>query len=153
MMNNSKLKVYLAGSTNLIEYRKYVKNKYKNSEYFEIIDPLDYENEHSHYNKILETDIKLLTFSDVLIADLSLGPSFGTVSEISIMHNHLKKFVFTFNLLEEYKNNAWVLGQSTKIFNSVDECLEYLKENKEKYISDIQKPVASKSVLKRIVMS
>lgn len=151
------LKIYLAGHVQLVKYREYVKTKYKDSSDFVIIDPLDYEDwsveESGQHQKIIDTDMKLLNFCDILIADISMGPTFGTVSEIALMNHLYKKPVFIFNIPDGFKNNPWLIGQSTGIFNSVDECFDYLKKNKQKYIPNIQKPPASKSILRRISMS
>lgn len=129
-MNENKLKIYLAGSVHLTEYRKYVKDNYSNNELFEIIDPLEHEKwevqEEGKHQQIISTDKRLLYYSDILIADISLGPTFGTVGEITLMNHLYKKPVFTFNIPEKYKNDPWLIGQSTRIFDNVDKCFEYL---------------------------
>lgn len=123
------LKVYLAGCIYLVEYRAHVKENY--SKYFTIVDPLEYEEwevqDKGKHNQIINTDKRLLNCCDILIADVSFGPTFGTTSEIALMKHLYFKPVFTFNIPEKYKNDPWLIGQSTKTFNDVDECFNYLK--------------------------
>lgn len=141
----NKLKVYLAGSVHLNEYREYVKKNYDNND-FEVIDPLDYEEweveEQGNHQQIINTDLRLMNYCDVLIADVSLGPSFGTVSEIALMCHMLKKPIFVFNIPKEFDNNPWLIGQATITFKNVDECFKFLKEfksNKQKFSKSMNK--------------
>jgi nucleoside 2-deoxyribosyltransferase len=126
-----KLKIYLAGSVNLTEYRKYVKETYGNDDRFEIIDPLEYEEwevqEKGLYDKIIDTDCRLMKYCDILIADMSLGPTFGTVGEITLMKHLYNKPVFIFDVLDIHKNDPWLIGQATKVFENVDICFNYIK--------------------------
>lgn len=131
-MNNSKLKIYLAGTSILNNYRNIVKEKYKDSDVFEIIDPFDYEKLRDYINneheKIINEDLELLNKADILIADMTLSPTFGTTSEIALMHHLFKKPVFIFNVPGKYINDVWLYGQSTKVFKNLNECLNYLED-------------------------
>ncbi len=131
-----KLRIYLAGCIYLTEYRKYVKENY-NINIFEIIDPLDYEEwkseELGEYQKIINTDLRLMWYCDILISDMSLGPTYGTASELALMHHSYRKATFVFNIKKEFINSPWLIGQSTKVFENVDDCFEYLKINYRKY--------------------
>lgn len=135
------LRVYLAGSVHLTSYREYVKKEYSNDNRLEIVDPLEFEKEElgntSDHKRTIDIDFRLMNYCDVLTANIRLGPTFGTVSEIAIMNFYFNKPVYAFNIPDEYKNDPWLIGQ-TIVFDKCKSCFDHLIDSVENNKFDLQ---------------
>lgn len=139
-----KKNVYLAGAFEENEYRFFCKKYY--SDVFNLIDPINdsskdiLKDNNIEMNQetgklyippevgqvIVDTDKDLIDSCYFIVAYVN-RPSFGTAMEICYAHeNHIP--VFTINPNQQCKDDVWLRYHSTKIFESIEECFEWLKK-------------------------
>ncbi len=112
------MKIYLAGSVEEKEYRKYTHDSY--GYMFDILDPLRMVDQESP--ELVLEDKHLITISDCLVAYVE-RPSFGTPMEIIFAYEHdIPVYIIT----TKFMTNKWVKFHATRIFKNIDECFTYL---------------------------
>ena len=125
-----KLKVYLAGPSKELEYRKIVKESYGDK--LELVDPMtitwpevnEQIGENCNYVYVVQRDKKLILQSDILVAYVSFL-SFGTIMEIMFAYDHgLPVYIISDN--DEYLDDAWVLFHSTKQWKTIKSCFDFI---------------------------
>lgn len=132
----NKLKVYLAGYSKELEYRKIVKDNY--SDYLILIDPMQLEMEDDvdkdfGNNKdifIVRKDYKLILESDILVAYINIGSTFGTSMEICFAKmNNIK--VYTIEPCNYFRHDVWLKYHTDNFFDSIKECFDHIISKKE----------------------
>jgi nucleoside 2-deoxyribosyltransferase len=127
--------IYLAGYYRDLEYRKLVKSKYGHR--FNFMDPMtitidevyDFIGEELSDIFIVRRDKKMIDQCDILVAKIEYVPEkqiqVGTIMEI--MYAHMKGIpVFLVSSELDILNNPWLKFHSSGLFNSVDECFEFI---------------------------
>lgn len=140
MENKIKFKIYLAGYSKDLEYRKIVKEKYDDK--FIINDPMNYTFDEIYKSIgktlsdifIIRKDKKLIEDSDLLIAKIEYLPTgqmmIGTLMEI--MYAYEKGVpVFVISSNESILENPWIKFHCLGRFYNIDECFEFIL-NKDK---------------------
>lgn len=126
-----KLTVYLAGYSEEHEYRKFVKENYSNS--LNLIDPMDVSLELDLIKRmgknrdlyIIRRDQKLILQSDILVAYVMVGSTFGTTMEIQFAKtNNIK--VFTIEPLMKFRHDVWLKYHTDKFFDDIGSCFDYI---------------------------
>jgi nucleoside 2-deoxyribosyltransferase len=112
------MKIYLAGSIEEKEYRKYVHDNY--GHLFEIYDPLRMVDQES--SELVNEDKLLITKSDCLVAYVE-RPSFGTPMEIIFAY---ERSIPVYVITTKFVSSKWVKFHATKIFNNIEDCFLYL---------------------------
>lgn len=128
MIKEPQLTVYLAGHSGETEYREYTKRIY--SQVLNLIDPMEIhekdlnrligkENLHTF---IVRRDQKLILQSDILVAYISVGSTFGTTMEISYAkNNNIPVYIID---PKYFREDPWLRYHSDKFFLSIDKCFE-----------------------------
>lgn len=135
MRENWKLKIYLAGYSKDLEYRKIIKEKYSNNLIF--IDPMVitwddvYKNVPSNVNDIwlIKRDKKLIDQCDILVAKIEFLPKgkimIGTIMEFMYAFDHGIP-VYLISSEKEIINNAWLKFHYKKAFFDIEECFDFI---------------------------
>lgn len=134
-MIKNKLTVYLAGYSEELEYRKIVKDKYGND--LILIDPMQLEMEnnikedlgYNNYIFIIRKDQKLILESDILVAYINIGSTFGTTMEICFAKNNNIK-VYVIDPYNKFRYDVWLKYHTDKFFDSIEECFDYITVKK-----------------------
>ncbi len=139
MKEDIKFTIYLAGHHKDIEYRKYVTENYGNE--FNLIDPMTitFKDVYSNIGEelsdifIVQRDKKLIDKCDFVIAKVEYLPQgeiiIGTLMEI--IYAYSKGIpVFLVSSSYELLNNPWLKFHCTAFFNSIEECIEYIGDDK-----------------------
>jgi len=114
---NNKIKIYIAGTTTEIEYRKHVKQKYKNI--FELHDPMEEVNQHD-LNLVVK-DKELILNCDILVAIVKKFTC-GTIMEIEYAYeNKIPVYVIT---KEKLMNDKWLSFHTYKFFQTISTCFD-----------------------------
>jgi nucleoside 2-deoxyribosyltransferase len=134
-----KFTIYLAGYNKDIEYRKIVKEKY--GEHFIILDPMTitFDEVYKDIGKelsdiyLIRRDKKMIDQCDMLIAKIEHLPEgkimIGTIMEI--MYSFMKGIpVFIISSDNCLLENPWLKFHSTGRFNSIDECFDFILNDK-----------------------
>jgi nucleoside 2-deoxyribosyltransferase len=134
-LEDYKLKVYLAGYSKYLEYRKIIKQKYGRE--IIIIDPLTYDLEDVYDNigkklsdiYIVKRDKRLIDDCDILVAKveyLQYGElSAGTIMEC--IYAYMKGIpVFLISSEKNILNDFWLKFHSKERFNTIEECFEFI---------------------------
>ena len=137
MSENWKTRVYLAGYSKDLEYRKIVKEKYGNHEKIELVDPMVItwpevkENvpEFVDYIWLIRRDKKLIETCDILVAKIEYLPMgeimIGTLMEV--MYAFEKGIpVFLISSAAYIRNNAWLKFHYEDVFDTIEECFDYI---------------------------
>jgi len=128
-----KLRIYTAGCTEEIEYRRIVHESY--DQYFDIVDPLtltwkklDESNisKNLYHTYIVTRDKKLILSCHVLVAYVKKC-SWGTTMEILWAHSNGIP-VFLIDPTKQVRKDGWVEFHVSKVFDSIDECFEHMKK-------------------------
>jgi len=120
----NKLKIYLGGSADEIEYRKEVHQKYENQ--FRIIDPLKETPHDLGRNLIVEMDKRLILESDIFVAFIKKFTC-GTIMEILFAYeNNIPIYVINSNSI--FLQDIWLSYHTNIFFNNINECFEYIRE-------------------------
>jgi nucleoside 2-deoxyribosyltransferase len=138
MSERWKLKIYLAGFSKDLEYRKFAIKYYGNL--FELVDPMciTWDDVNNNVNKnvtdiwLIKRDKKLIDDCDILVARIEYLPTgeimVGTIMEIMYAYDHGIP-VFLISSEDKILNNAWLKFHYKKGFKTVEECFEYLSGN------------------------
>lgn len=135
------LRIYIAGHTCELKYRKYVHKNYSNA--LDIFDPLQkveanitgldlskvndikqlrFSNE--EITKIVECDKNAIIQCDILVAYIQ-KPSFGTIMEI--LHSYNNQIpVYVINPDGTLVNDVWLKYHTMRFFETIDECFDYI---------------------------
>lgn len=121
------INVYLAGCVRETDYRKTCKNyKFKNN-IVNFIDPLDYDKEIIHnkesYEKIIDRDLELIDKCDCLISYIR---EYTAGTSMEMMYAKIRDIPIYTILSSDKKQDIWIVGNSDKVFDTTDKCLEYL---------------------------
>ncbi len=114
---------YIGGSVKENEYRKKVAmHKFENAV---PIDPLDYDYKKIKcFDDIIQKDLVLIDKCDFLVAYLK-DYTAGTLMEIMYARTQNKP-VFLIIENEDMLKDVWIIGNASKVFFSVEECLEFI---------------------------
>ena len=107
-----------------ISWREEAKQKLKD---FEVIDPMerDYRGvEAENYGRIVEEDKELIENSDILLVN-QVKLSVGTSMEIFYAWQRAKHVIV---ISPNGENSPWLVYHSEKILQSLDEAVNYIKE-------------------------
>lgn len=126
----NKLTVYLAGYSKEVYYRELVKSKYGKS--LNLINPMEILesdlNEEIGVNKhifIVRRDQKLILQSDIFVAFISIGPTFGTSMEICFSkQNNIPVYVIEPN--KTYRYDSWLKYYTTIFFDNIEQCFDFI---------------------------
>ena len=127
------LKVYLSGCSDEKGYRKYVIDKY--GKVLDLLDPMtltwDQVNsdigKNSRANYIVIRDKKLILESNIVVAYIKVGSTFGTTMEIIYAYSNGIP-IYLIDETKKFRENPWVVFHSSKVFDSIDECFEHILE-------------------------
>jgi nucleoside 2-deoxyribosyltransferase len=129
------LKIYLAGYSKDLEYRRIVKEKYGDK--LILVDPMTItwidvnKNVNKNVNDIwlIRRDKKLINDCDMLVARCEYLPygdlSIGTYLEIMYAYDHGIP-VFLISSEERIRNNAWLKFHYKKAFSNIDDCFNFI---------------------------
>lgn len=129
MIKTPQLTIYLAGHSKETYYRAYVKKKYAR---LNLIDPMeihvfDLDNlvgKNNVHTFIVRRDQKLILESDILVAYIKVGSTFGTTMEIAFAKsNNIPVYVIDTNRSRE---DIWLKYHTDKFFDEIDDCFEYI---------------------------
>ncbi len=129
MIVSPQLTIYLAGHSKETYYRTYVKKKYAN---FNIIDPMGIHvfeldkilGDNEVHNFIVRRDQKLILQSDILVAYIKVGSTFGTTMEIAFAKsNNIHTYVID---PDKFREDPWLKYHTDIFFNDIDECFKYI---------------------------
>lgn len=139
MEEDIKFTIYLAGYHKDTEYRKYTIEKFK--EKFNLIDPMTitFKDVYTNIGKelsdiyLVRRDKKLIDKCDILVAKVEYLPQneimIGTLMEI--MYAYSKGIpVFLISSSEDILENPWLLFHCQGFFNSVEECFNFIIEDR-----------------------
>jgi len=116
------IRIYLAGCTDEIEYRKEVKEKYGKE--FELIDPMD--DIPNDITTIPKRDLELIDSCDCILAYIN-KPSFGTAMEILYsFENFIPCIVVNPDL--RFKFDPWIFNHVDYITHDLESGFEYIKD-------------------------
>jgi len=132
-MEEFRITAYLAGWSKEFGYRKIVKDKYGDKvnvidpmtiDHFQVIDNVG-KNEYATY--IIRRDKKLIDKSDILVAYIKIGATYGTIMEIMYAYERgIPVYVIDPTAGMEITDDAWVRFHCKKRFNSIEECFDYI---------------------------
>lgn len=123
-MKTKKIKVYIGGSADEINYRKEVHNKYK--DYFRLLDPLKETPRDLSQKFIVEMDKLLILECDILVAYIKKF-SCGTIMEILFAYIHnIPIYIITQD--EKFMDDIWLSYHTDIFFKSIEKCFDFLKE-------------------------
>jgi nucleoside 2-deoxyribosyltransferase len=135
MSERWKIRVYLAGWSNDVNYRKEAIEKYGNL--FDFVDPMciTWEEVNQNVNKnvneiwLVKRDKKLIDSCEILVAHLEYLQygeiMIGTLMEIMYAYDHGIP-IFLISSEDKILNNAWLRFHYKKGFKNVEECFNYL---------------------------
>ncbi len=120
----------MAGTSTAVKYRSFVKKCY--GKYFNIIDPFNYNKEiridrpsKNNCLDIVMHDQNLIYDSDIFVAYIQKGSTFGTTMEIKYASMICKDiYIITSKV---YRDDIWLKAHANKIFFDIVECWNYLK--------------------------
>jgi nucleoside 2-deoxyribosyltransferase len=130
-----KLKCYLAGYSEFLEYRQTIKRKYKNK--IIIVDPMTIKFEDINKNLsestkdiwVVRRDKKLIEECDILIAKIEYLPkgkmTVGTIMEIMYAHERGIP-VFLISSEEKIRKDIWLKFHCRKTFIDIEDCFDYI---------------------------
>ena len=128
------MRIYLAGWTKETFYRFYCHKNFSECNGLQIIDPLKFADQTNPDLVLL--DKQLMDSCDVLVAYISRA-SFGTVQEILYCYERdIPVFIIT---PKKHQKNPWLKHHTTKFFNYIDDCFDYLLKNKDLIMCDASK--------------
>jgi hypothetical protein len=128
-----KLRVYLAGWSQELEYREIVKKYCKDC--LDLVNPMDITwpevnmdvGENCAFYYIVRRDKMLIETCHVLVAYVRVGPTWGTTMEIIYAHDHgIPVFVIDPTPGFKYASDAWCRFHTTKLFSSIEDCFDFL---------------------------
>ncbi len=128
---NPQLTVYLAGYSEEHEYRRFVKEHYGDK--LNLIDPIDVSLEFDLIKKmgqnrdlyIIRRDQKLILQSDIVVAYVNIGSTFGTTMEIQFSKmNNIK--VFTIEPQMKFRYDIWLKYHTDKFFLDIGSCFDFI---------------------------
>jgi len=120
--------IYMAGTISQHKYRREIKKQYGNI--YDIIDPFDYNkinniniNDLCMHDKIqiVNIDKSNIDKCDIIIANVSDGPTFGTVMEIMYAYEN-DKLIYVIDTTNKYHNDIWLSAHADYIFESIFDC-------------------------------
>lgn len=98
---------------------------------FVILDPMRRnfkDREVDSANEIVEFDLQDVREADILLVNYN-KPSIGTAMEVFYAAHHLGKFVVAFSPFAFQECNPWMVRFCTKILPSLDQAINYIREN------------------------
>lgn len=134
-MEDWKLKIYLAGYSKDLEYRKIVKEQYGDK--LTLVDPMVLTWEQVHANVphnvdhiwLIRRDKKLIDQCDILVAKIEHLPEgqimIGTICEVMYAFDHGIP-VFLISSEEGIRENAWLKFHYVKAFSDISGCFDYI---------------------------
>jgi len=126
-----KIQVYLAGKKDEFGYRDYVK---KNYSFLNLFDPIEeVDSKIDDYEQIVINDKIAIENSDIIVAYIN-ELSFGTIMEIHHSWN-FQKPVYVINPGGKYKDDVWLKYHTTKFFDKISECFDYIKYDMIKHLN------------------
>ena len=132
------LDIYLAGHSLEVEYRSYSKEKY--GDVLNVIDPMfengaiiDVEKKTVELTKtiteVVENDKALISKCHIIVAYIR-KITFGTTMEIlHAFNSNVPVYVILHPDVEHLRNDVWLFYHTTKFFNSIDTCFNYILED------------------------
>lgn len=139
MSEEWKLKIYLAGYSEDLEYRRIVKEKYGNE--IDLVDPMVITWDDVHNNVpsttdhiwLIRRDKKLIDKCDILVAKIEHLPTgkimVGTIMEIMYAFDHGIP-VFLISCENSIRNNPWLKFHIRKSFSDIESCFDYILDKK-----------------------
>ena len=135
-----KVRVYLGGWSQELEYRKTVK-EYCNGR-LDLVDPMEITWPEVNQNigkncshiYVVRRDKLLIDSCHVLVAYVRVGPTWGTVMEIMYAYERgIPVFVIDPTPGFRHASDAWCRVHTTKLFSSIEECFDFImnRENNE----------------------
>lgn len=129
-----RLRVYLAGWSGETEYREYCKKQYGHM--MDLVDPMTITRsqilEKIGINGldtfIVRRDKKLILSCDALLAQITIGSTFGTTIEISFSYENGLP-VYVIDSTKKFRSDPWLSFHTTKFFDSIDEFFEFALGN------------------------
>lgn len=126
-----KIQIYLSGKKEECRYRDYVK---KNYSFLNLFDPIEeVDSKIDSYEQIVINDKISIENSDLLVAYIR-ELSFGTIMEI----HHAWNFqipVYVINPGKEYVDDVWLKYHTTRFFDNINECFDYIKYDMIKHLN------------------
>lgn len=125
-----RMKIYLAGHSEETRYRETVKNNY--NRLLDLIDPMEIRiydlDEHYGVEKhvyIVRRDQKLILTSDILVAYINIGSTFGTTMEIAYAKSNNIP-VYVIDVTGRYRDDVWLKYHTDKFFDNIASCFNYI---------------------------
>ena len=127
MIKIPQLTIYLAGHSKETYYRTYVKKKYSK---LNLIDPMEIQSfdldkllgKQNVHTFIVRRDHKLILESDILVAYIKIGSTFGTTMEISFAKsNNIPVYIIDTG---KFREDIWLRYYTDKFFDTIDDCFE-----------------------------
>lgn len=137
-----RFKIYLAGYSNDLEYRKKAIDKYGNL--IDFIDPMCItwndvsSNVCDNVSEIwlVKRDKKLIDQCDILVANIEYLPHgeimIGTLMECMYAYDHGIP-IFLISSEDRIRNNAWLKFHYRKSFKTIDECFNFIIGGKNEF--------------------
>lgn len=134
-----RFKIYLAGYSRDLEYRKIAIEKYGDK--LILIDPMNitWDEVYSNVGKelshvwLIKRDKKLIDSCDILVAKVEYLPQgeimVGTIMEIMYANEHVIP-VFLISSEEKIRNNAWFKFHYRKAFETIEDCFDYIVDKR-----------------------
>ena len=154
MSEQWKLKIYLAGYSNDLEYRRITIEKY--GHLIDFVDPMTITwtdvnsnvSKNVNYIWLIKRDKKLIDQCDILVAKIEYLPygqiMIGTLMEVMYAFEHGIP-VFLISESDYIRNNAWLKFHYEKVFSGIEECFDYITSSQDIPKTPIPPP-------KRIIM-
>ena len=135
-----KFQIYLAGGMGKFGkenfdksnvWRTYCKEILENGKYVNVINPNDYFNfleepKYKSEREVMEFDLNKVRNSDLIIINFNDMYSLGSMAELSIAY---EKRIHVIGLdIEKQKLHPWQIEMCNRIFNDIDEMLDYVKD-------------------------
>ncbi|MBQ9431408.1 MAG: nucleoside 2-deoxyribosyltransferase [Kiritimatiellae bacterium] len=135
-MNQTKKKIYLSGpimdalaGNEAASWRERAKARL--AENFVLLDPMRRnfkDREVDSANEIVEFDLQDVRDADILLVNYN-KPSIGTSMEVFYAAHDLGKFIVAFSPFSFKECSPWMVRHCTKILGSLDEAVDYIREN------------------------
>ena len=135
-----KFQIYLAGGMGKFGkenfdksnvWRTYCKEILENGKYVNVVNPNDYFNfleepKYKSEREVMEFDLNKVRNSDLIIINFNDMYSLGSMAELSIAY---EKRIHVIGLdIEKQKLHPWQIEMCNRIFNDIDEMLDYVKD-------------------------
>ena len=135
-----KFQIYLAGGMGKFGkenfdksnvWRTYCKEILENGKYVNVVNPNDYFNfleepKYKSEREVMEFDLNKVRKSDLIIINFNDMYSLGSMAELSIAY---EKRIHVIGLdIEKQKLHPWQIEMCNRIFNDIDEMLDYVKD-------------------------